>query len=64
MDIEITNDIILEQPESFTVSLLKSEGLGNEIHLSPVEAEISIIDDDGMCIILRYSLIHTVMANS
>ena len=50
VDIEISNDnVILEQPKSFYVNLRKSKGLGNEVHLSPDEAEISIVDDDGRC---------------
>ena len=47
-DIRITDDNVSEPQESFTVSLRRSEGTGNEIHLEPDEMEIIIIDDDGM----------------
>ena len=51
VDIRITDDNVLEPQESFTVSLMKSEGIGNEIQLEPAEMEIIIIDDDGMFVI-------------
>ena len=48
VDIRITDDNVLEPQESFTVSLERSEGIGNEIQREPDEMEIIIIDDDGM----------------
>ena len=47
-DIEIRDDNIMEQIESFTVSLWRSEGTGNEIRLGPDEMEVIIVDDDGV----------------
>ena len=47
-DIRITDDNVLEQLESFTVSLWRSEGIGNEIRLESNEMEVIIIDDDGV----------------
>ena len=49
MNITITDDNDLEPMKSFTVSLMKSEGLSNKIHLIADEAEINIVDDDGVC---------------
>ena len=47
-DIRITDDNVLEPRELFTLSLMRSEGIGNEIRVDPAELEVVIIDDDGM----------------
>ena len=46
--IRITDDNVLELLESFTLSLMRSEDVGNEIQLEPAEMEVTIIDDDGV----------------
>ena len=46
-EMEITNDNVLEKDESFTLSLMKSEGISNEIQLQPDVMEITIRDEDG-----------------
>ena len=51
VEITITDDSVLEPQESFTVSLRRYQGVGEELQLEPDIAEISIIDNDGMCII-------------
>ena len=50
VDINITDDSISEPQESFTVSLMRSDGIGDEIQLEPDVAEIIIIDNDGVLI--------------
>ena len=47
-DIGITDDNVLEPRESFTVSLWRSEGTGNEIRLESDEMEVVITDNDGV----------------
>ena len=49
VDINITDDSISEPQESFTVSLMRSNGMGDEIQLEPDVAEIIIIDNESMC---------------
>ena len=62
VDVPITDDEVLENPESFCVSL-QGNGLDSRITLEPTEAEIEIIDNDGMyryCSSLNhYSTLHT-----
>ena len=53
-DIAITNDNILEQEESFTVSLMRSEGIGNEIRVEPDVIEIIIHDEDSNGMFMVY----------
>ena len=50
VDINITGDSISEPQESFTVSLMRSDGIGDEIQLEPDVTEIIINDNDGMLI--------------
>ena len=50
-DIKITDDNVLEPLETFTISLMRSSGIGNEIRLEPDTMEIVIIDDDGMFVV-------------
>ena len=42
------NDVILEETESLFVILTRVPGLDTRITLNPVDAEIEIIDDDGI----------------
>ena len=46
VDITITDDLVLEDVESFNVSL-DQNGLGNDIRLEPNVSKIEIRDDDG-----------------
>ena len=50
VDITITDDSRVEQPQSFTVSLTRSPSTTSDIQLESDEMEITIIDDDGMFI--------------
>ena len=50
-DIKITDDNVLEPLETFTISLMRSSSIGNEIRLEPDTMEIVIIDEDGMSIV-------------
>ena len=45
--VNIVDDLILENIESFFASLARSTGLDIRITLDPVNAEIEITDDDG-----------------
>ena len=45
--VNIVDDLILENIESFFASLTRSTGLDIRITLDPVNAEIEITDDDG-----------------
>ena len=47
-DISIVNDTILENDESFDVTLSRTIGLDNRITLDPVDAVVVITDNDGM----------------
>ena len=49
--VNIVDDVILEDIESFFASLARSTGLDTRITLDPVDAEIEITDDDGTCAI-------------
>ena len=46
VDITITDDLVLEDAESFNVSL-DQNGLGNSFQLEPNVSKIEIRDDDG-----------------
>ena len=66
VDVPITNDAVLENTESFFVSLLRN-GLDSRITLDPTQGEIEIIDNDGMhcyCSPLHHcSTLHTWPTN-
>ena len=49
-EIEITEDNVVESQKLFIISLIKTEGVGNEIQLQTDVAEIIITDDD--CLIV------------
>ena len=46
VNVSIVDDLVLENTESFFVSLERAAGLDARIRLDPVEAEIEIIDND------------------
>ena len=50
-NITITNDVRLENTESFSITLLRATDTNN-ITLDPVVGEIEITDDDGLFILL------------
>ena len=54
VDINITDDSISEPQESFTLNLMRSDGMGDEIQLEPDVAEI-IIDNDGILMLYQRS---------
>ena len=47
MNISIVDDEVLENIESFTVTLERTPGLSSRIELDPVDGIIRIIDNDG-----------------
>ena len=47
VDINITDDSVVEQIESFIVTLEGSPDLDDSVSLSPTQGMITIIDDDG-----------------
>ena len=47
MTVAIENDEKIEETESFSATLERTPDLDDRILLSPVDATISIIDDDG-----------------
>ena len=49
MDINIRNDSFVEQTETFIVTLERPPDLDDSVSLSPTQAVIEIIDDDGEC---------------
>ena len=53
VNLTITNDELLEETEIFMVTLERKPDLDRRIILEPVTAEINIIDDDGI-----YLLVH------
>jgi hypothetical protein len=55
VNVSITDDEVLENPESFSVSLQRN-GLDSRITLEPTEAEIEIIDNDDAVIGLERTL--------
>ena len=57
IDILITNDEVLEDTESFSVTLVKTADLDPRITLDPVTGETKITDNDGTVIcIIGYSI--------
>ena len=46
-DVTIVDDDIAEFTENFFVSLLRTDQLDSRITLSPTEAEVEILDNDG-----------------
>ena len=46
VNIEIVDDLVLEDVESFNVSIVRN-GLDNSISLNPEVAQINITDNDG-----------------
>ena len=49
MDVSIVDDFILEDDESFLVTLLWVRDLDGRIELDPVNEEIVILDNDSEC---------------
>ena len=47
MNVTIENDVVLEDTESFDVTLERTTGLDGRITLDPVDGEIEITDNDG-----------------
>ena len=47
MDIVIVNDTQLEETESLSVTLTRTNDLDERITLNPVDGEIVIVDEDG-----------------
>ena len=45
------NDAVLENIETFAVTLARTSGLDSRIVLSPVNGVVEIIDNDGECYI-------------
>ena len=64
VDMNIADDSVLEPQESFTVSLMRSEGIGNEIQLVPDVAEIFVIDNDGICACIHILSIRDLLFTS
>ena len=56
-EIVIVDDTIVELSESFSVTLERTAGLDSRITLVRVDGEIEIIDNDGVYIIIYFSLI-------
>ena len=48
VDVTIVNDEVLENVESFNVTLERTPGLDMRIILDPVDGVVEIIDDDGL----------------
>ena len=48
-EIAIMDDVIVELTESFLVTLERTPGLDSWITLDPVDGEVVITDDDGVC---------------
>ena len=48
VNVTIENDVVLEDTESFDVTLERVTGLDGRISLDPVDGEIEITDNDGM----------------
>ena len=55
-DIEILDDEFLEPLETFTVSLMPTESLGNEIVFSRDTIVVRIIDRDGKVLVYFWSM--------
>ena len=53
----ITDDEILEDNESYEVTLQRTSDLDNRIILAPMTAEINIIDDDGKLEVVIHGMI-------
>ena len=54
-EMPIVDDMIVELTESFFVTLERTPGLDSRITLDPVDGEIEITDNEGMCIhCIRY----------
>ena len=49
IDISIVDDEVLENSETFFISLERSSTLSDRITLAPVDGTVEIIDNDGMC---------------
>ena len=58
MNIAITNDEVVEQTESFYVTLERTAGLNNSVSLSPTRKMITIINDDGESCMSHLVYIH------
>ena len=56
MNITVTDDEILEDDESFEMTLEPTPDLDSRIILGPATAEINIIDDDGVFLYTVYSV--------
>ena len=48
IEIPIVDDMIVEETESFFVTLERTPGLDSRITLDPVDGEIEITDNDGL----------------
>ena len=46
--VSIVDDDVVEETESFTISMERTPGLDKNIHFEPVSGDIKIIDNDGM----------------
>lgn len=55
--ITITSDPVVENRESFTVTLERTSDLDNRITLSPVNASVVINDSDGMLCKMLFRLV-------
>ena len=57
INMTITDDEILEDNESYEVTLQRTPDLDNRIILAPMIAEINIIDDDGKLEVVIHGMI-------
>ena len=51
VNVTIENDVVLEDTESFDVTLERTTGLDGRITLDPVDGEIEITDNDGKLVL-------------
>ena len=50
VEVSIVNDTVLENVESFDVTLQRTPDLDTRITLTPVDAVVEITDNDGVCV--------------
>ena len=58
VNVTIVNDVVLENVESFDVTLDRAPELDSRITLSPVDGIVEIIDNDGMFLLSAMFLLH------
>ena len=50
VDIPICNDIVLEEDETFSISIVSNSHLDNVTNGSPDHVNVTIVDNDGKCL--------------